>query len=69
MGQADVNVNLWLKDTKRFADLFNAILFQGKAVILPENLYPSPNRSERPHRGSGRCHGNSKPLFHDGPVA
>ena len=42
MGQADVNVNLWLKDTKRFADLFNAILFQGKAVILPENLYPSP---------------------------
>ena len=47
MGQADVNVNLWLKDTKRFADLFNAILFQGKAVILPENLYPQPgdNRS------------------------
>lgn len=42
MGQADVNVNLWLKDTKRFADLFNAILFQGKAVILPENLHPSP---------------------------
>ena len=32
MGQADVNVNLWLKDTKRFADLFNAILFQGKTV-------------------------------------
>ena len=42
MGQADVNVNLWLKDTKRFADLFNAILFQGKTVILPENLHPSP---------------------------
>ena len=37
MGQADVNVNLWLKDTKRFADLFNAILFQGKAVILPRS--------------------------------
>ena len=42
MGQADVNVNLWLKDTKRFADLFNAILFQGKPVILPENLHLSP---------------------------
>ena len=24
---------------------------------------------KRPHSGSGRCHGNSKPLFHDGPVA
>ena len=45
MGQADVNVNLWLKDTKRFADLFNAILFQGKAVILPENLYPRQPQS------------------------
>ena len=42
MGQADVNVNLWLKDTKRFADLFNAILFHGETVILPENLHPSP---------------------------
>ena len=42
MGQADVNVNLWLKDTKRFADLFDAILFHGETVILPENLHPSP---------------------------
>ena len=25
MGQADVNVNLWLKDTKRFADLFRKL--------------------------------------------
>ena len=41
MGQADVNVNLWLKDTKRFADLFNAILFHGETVILPENLHPA----------------------------
>ena len=47
MGQADVNVNLWLKDTKRFADLFNAILFQGKAVILPENLHPSRSEERR----------------------
>ena len=57
MGQADVNVNLWLKDTKRFADLFNAILFQGKAVILPENLHPSPetDRSQSSGRSGEKC--------------
>ena len=56
MGQADVNVNLWLKDTKRFADLFNAILFQGKAVILPENSpQPGDNRSQSSGRSGEKC--------------
>ena len=57
MGQADVNVNLWLKDTKRFADLFNAILFHGETVILPENLPPQPgdNRSQSSGRSGEKC--------------
>lgn len=57
MGQADVNVNLWLKDTKRFADLFNAILFHGETVILPEEPSPQPgdNRSQSSGRSGEKC--------------
>ena len=38
MGQADVNVNIWLNEKKRFADLFNGVLYKGKQVIRPEEL-------------------------------
>ena len=38
MGKADINVNIWLSEKKRFANLFNGILYKGKQVILPEDL-------------------------------
>ena len=28
MGKADVNVNIWLNEKKRFADLFNGVLYK-----------------------------------------
>lgn len=34
---------------------------------IPRTTQPEPIWTS--HRGSGRCHGNSKPLFHDGLVA
>ena len=38
MGKADVNVNIQLNEKKRFADLFNGVLYKGKQVIRPEEL-------------------------------
>lgn len=38
MGKADVAIKSWLKDSNRFADLFNGIIFGGRNVILSENL-------------------------------
>lgn len=38
MGQETVVVNEWLSDKVRFADLFNAQIFEGKQVVLPEDL-------------------------------
>lgn len=42
MGQADVDVSIWLKSKPRFADLFNAIIFGKKQVILPDELEELP---------------------------
>lgn len=38
MGKADVNVNIWLSEKNRFANLFNAVIYGGENVILPEDL-------------------------------
>nr|WP_296100644.1 hypothetical protein [uncultured Mediterraneibacter sp.] len=38
MGKADVNINIWLSEKKRFADLFNGVIYKGKQVIQPEDL-------------------------------
>lgn len=38
MGKPDVSVKGWLRDPKRFADLFNGILFGGKQLIMWEKL-------------------------------
>lgn len=40
MGDANVAVNQWLSDDRRFADLFNGVLFDGKEVVRPEDLEP-----------------------------
>ena len=38
MGKKDISVKLWLKDNRRFADLFNGVCFDGRQVIRPEEL-------------------------------
>ncbi len=39
MGKGNAAVKQWLGNPRRFADLFNGIVFQGKQVILPEDLH------------------------------
>lgn len=41
MGKADVNVNIWLNEKKRFADLFNGVLY-----ICGNNEWSVRNRQE-----------------------
>ena len=38
MGKTDVILKQWLKNKERFADLFNAVVFDGEQVIKPEEL-------------------------------
>ena len=38
MGKSDVVLKQWLKKKIRFADLFNAVVFDGEQVIKPEEL-------------------------------
>ena len=38
MGKGNAAVKQWLKNKERFADLFNGTMFQGKKIILPEEL-------------------------------
>ena len=38
MGKPDVVLKQWLKNKVRFADLFNAVVFDGEQVIKPEEL-------------------------------
>ena len=39
MGKEDIGVNGCLSDEKRFADLFNVLLFQGEEILLPEKVH------------------------------
>ena len=39
IGKGNAAVKQWLGNPRRFADLFNGIVFQGKQVILPEDLH------------------------------
>ena len=38
LGKSDVILKQWLKNKERFADLFNAVIFDGEQVIKPEEL-------------------------------
>jgi len=38
LGKSDVILKQWLKNKVRFADLFNAVVFDGEPVIKPEEL-------------------------------
>ena len=45
MGKSDVVLKQWLKNKVRFADLFNAVVFDGEQVIKPEELEEINNES------------------------
>ena len=45
MGKADVSLKDFFADRCRYADLFNGFLFDGKTVIMPEDLEPMNNES------------------------
>ena len=38
MGKISNTMNYYFSDSKRFADLFNAVFFQGESVVNPEVL-------------------------------
>lgn len=38
MGKSNIAVKQWLRNKKRFADLFNGTIFQGEQIVLPEEL-------------------------------
>ena len=46
MGKNDVKINRWLSEKKRYADLFNGILFDGKQIIHAEELEPTDRKAE-----------------------
>lgn len=45
IGKADTAVKDWLGNRERFADLFNAIVYNGEDVIKPTDLTPQNNES------------------------
>ena len=56
MGKADVNVNIWLSEKKRFANLFNGVIYGGRQVILPEDLEEvNPVSSVSVKNRTGKC--------------
>lgn len=38
MGKSNIAVKQWLRNKERFADLFNGMVFNGKSIVLPEEL-------------------------------
>ena len=46
MGTGNTVVKQWLKRKERFADLFNGQLFDGRQVILPEDLEPVDSEAD-----------------------
>lgn len=46
MGKGNAAVKQWLGNKNRYADLFNGIVFEGKKVVLPEELEPIESESD-----------------------
>ena len=38
MGKSDIKVKQFLRNKKRFADLFNGTVFEGEQIVKPEEL-------------------------------
>ena len=67
MGQSNAAVRQWMGNPKRFADLFNATVFNGEQVIQPEELESADGEYygavEPPVRLIGsQCSGGIEPL-------
>lgn len=46
MGQGNAAVKQWMSNPNRFADLFNATVFQGEQIVLPEELEPAETETD-----------------------
>ena len=46
MGEADVSLKQWFRNKKRFADMFNAVIFDGEQVVKPEELVELNSESD-----------------------
>ena len=46
MGKKDTALSIWYRNKRRFADLFNGALFQGKQLIQEEDLELMDSKSE-----------------------
>ncbi len=58
MGKEDSAIKQWLSNEVRYADLFNAVLFDGKQIIKPESLQKLDGESsvliKNKYRGNSR---------------
>lgn len=46
MGKGNAAVKQWLSVPERFADMFNGTVFEGKTVVLPEDLEPIESETD-----------------------
>ena len=46
MRKGDISIRQWLKDKKRFADLFNGFIFGGEQIVRPEELVECDSESD-----------------------
>lgn len=46
MGKGNTAIRQWLRNRERFADLFNGQFFDGKQIILPEDLEPVDSEAD-----------------------
>lgn len=54
MGKADAAVRNWLSDKRRFADLFNGVIFSGREVVTADELEEQKRRDVRSDTRQGR---------------
>ena len=69
MGTINNTMNYYFSDSKRFADLFNAVFFQGKTVVDPEVLSEGAENYHQPEAEkpkTGRHGGRIERIRHTG---
>ncbi len=54
MGQKDLYQSDFYEDNRRFADVFNGVLFEGKEIVKPEELEEAVAFLEIPKRMQGK---------------
>lgn len=72
MGQKDLAAKRFERSPEVFADIINALVFEGEQVVLPQDLQPAPTESLYP-AVSGKLHGQyndvSKYEMQNGRIA